>query len=370
MSTGQPDDRRLGVTGLLAAGRFDALLAVLLAVLAVSLGSFREAGWVIALDVVAAALAALVARWPTVAGVGLGLLLLGYLFVPDDAPTLGEYAPLIAILGAGMRGQRRLRAWMCAGFGVVLALLTYRDYPGSPLFLFGTLVWAVLFAVLWLIGDLFTAHRRMQADAAAFTVLHERLALARELHDTTARTLARVLFVGDRLTSSGEGDPAVDQLLIGVRQASDELRRSLITLRNAEPLAGPDRSDPLVVAAGEAQAGLESAGFPTMVSIDGDLAHVPASVKGPLAAALGEAAANVERYGLRGQPCAISLWVDSGGLGLVVSNEVARQDDAIADNRVGLGLLGVAERVSAIGGDMDVEREGSTWWMRITVPLA
>lgn len=162
VSTGQPDDRRLGVTGLLAAGRFDALLAVLLAVLAVSLGSFREAGWVIALDVVAAALAALVARWPTVAGVGLGLLLLGYLFVPDDAPTLGEYAPLIAILGAGMRGQRRLRAWMCAGFGVVLALLTYRDYPGSPLFLFGTLVWVVLFAVLWLIGDLFTAHRRMQ----------------------------------------------------------------------------------------------------------------------------------------------------------------------------------------------------------------
>lgn len=154
------EGQRLGLSALLANGRFDVLLAAALAVLSVTLGVFRGAGWTVILDVAAAVLAGLTVRWPVWAGTGLGLLLVGYLFLPETAATMGEYAPLVPILGAGMRGQRRQRAWMSGGFGAVLAALTYQDYPGSPLFLLGVLVWAVLIAVLWLIGNLFTAYRR------------------------------------------------------------------------------------------------------------------------------------------------------------------------------------------------------------------
>lgn len=363
-------NRRFGMTWLLDGGRFDGLLAGLLAALSILLGSYHGAGWVVVLDVVAAVLAALTARWPTPAGVALGLLLIGYLFLPEGTRTMGEYAPLISILGAGMREQRLRRAWLSVGYGGVLATLTWQDYPGSMLFVFGVFAWAVLIAVLWLIGNLFTAHRHAQADAAALAMIQERLALARELHDTTARTLARVLFAGERSTRDGDGGPAIDQLMTGVRQASDELRQSLMMLRSAEPFAGPDRSDPLVNAAREAQGVLESAGFPTMVGIDGDLTKIPTGARASLAAALGEAVANVERHGLRGQPCAISLWVDSTEVGLMVSNESAPEEAADDGNpeRAGLGLLGVSEQISALGGSMDAEREGSTWLMRVTMP--
>lgn len=372
MSAASAGNRRLGMTWLLAGGRFDGLLAGLLAALSVVMGSYHHAGWVAVLDVVAAALAALTARWPTIAGAALGLLLIGYLLLPEGTRTMGEYAPLISILGAGMRGQRSQRAWTSAGYGCVLVALTWQDYPGSVLFVLGVLVWAVLIAVLWLIGDLFTAHRRAEVDAAAMAVIQERLVLARELHDTTARTLARVLFAGERSTSNGEVGPAIEQLMIGVRQAADELRQSLIMLRSAEPFASPDRTDPLIVASAEAQRALDEAGFPTVVSIDGDLARIPRPARMSLAAALGEAVANVERHGLSGQPCAISLWADSTEVGLMVSNEIRINDgkgEADDRERVELGLLGVAEQVSALGGDLDAEREGSTWLMRVTIPM-
>lgn len=139
-----------------------------------------------------------------------------------------------------MRGQRRQRAWMSVGFGTVLTALTYRDYPDDSLFFLGVLVWAVLIAVLWLIGDLFTVYRRAQAEAAAHTVLQERLVLARELHDSTARTLARVLLDAERAAANGAGSPDLQELATGVRQASEELRRSIGLLRTLDPIVAPN----------------------------------------------------------------------------------------------------------------------------------
>jgi hypothetical protein len=60
--------RRSGLSTLLANGRFDVVLAGALAVLAVSLGGFRDAGWFVLLDVTAAVLAGLTVRWPRWAG--------------------------------------------------------------------------------------------------------------------------------------------------------------------------------------------------------------------------------------------------------------------------------------------------------------
>lgn len=359
--------RRSGLSTLLANGRFDVVLAGALAVLAVSLGGFRDAGWFVLLDVTAAVLAGLTVRWPRWAGVSLGLLLIGYLFLPDNAPTMGEYAPLIPILGTGMRGLRRQRAWMVAGFGIVLAGLTYRDYPDDPLFFLGVLVWAVLIGVLWLIGNLFTAYRRAQLDASAYTVLQERLVLARELHDTSARTLARVLLNAQRAEASGAGGPAFEELTAGVRQASEELRRSLNLLRAAEPLAGPDRDDPFLIAAEKARNSLELRGFPTSITIDGDLSLLPGPVRSTLSAALGEAVANVERHGLADQPCAISVRVNEREAVVVVMNEVG--DRRPEPGRARLGLVGLTERLSPLGGELEAQQEGSTWLMHITIPL-
>ncbi|MGC3995487.1 MAG: histidine kinase [Propionicimonas sp.] len=360
-------DRQSGLSTLLASGRLEVVLAALLAMLAVLLGESAGAGWWILLDVLAAVLAGLTARCPVWAGLSLGLLLIGYLFLPDNAPTMGEYAPLIPILGSGMRGQRRQRAWMSAGFGIVLGALTYRDYPADPQFFLGVMVWFALIGVLWLIGNLFTAYKRAQFDAAAYAVLQERLVLARELHDTTARTLARVLLDAQRAQIDGTGGPAFEELATGVRLASDQLRRSLDLLRAAEPLTGPDRDDPFLTATERARDSLERRGFPTSITIDGDLGLLPGSVRSTLSAALGEAVANVERHGLVDQPCAISVRVNEREAVVVVMNEVG--DRHAEPGRARLGLVGLSERLSPLGGELEAQQEGSTWLMHITIPL-
>ncbi len=40
-----------------------------------------------------------------------------------------------------------------------------------------------------------------------------------------------------------------------------------------------------------------------------------------------------------------------------------------APQAFGLGLLGVAERLSLLGGEVEAEQEGSTWLMRIEIPI-
>jgi hypothetical protein len=109
------EDQLRPVPKVLLGGGLDVLLAAILAVLSFALGVQVSQPWALGLDIAMCIAAGCTVRWPKTAGVALGVLLVGYFFVPAGSVSMGEYAPLIPILGTGMRNQRSARRWMTAG---------------------------------------------------------------------------------------------------------------------------------------------------------------------------------------------------------------------------------------------------------------
>lgn len=360
------------VPKFLIGGGLDVALAGLLAVLSLVLGLQTGQPWAVALDIAMCGTAACAVRWPKVAGMVLGVLLLGYFFVPAGSASLGEYAPLIPILGAGMRSLRLVRRWMMAGYGLILVALQYQDYPGSPLFLIGALVWVVLIAGLWLIGNAFAMFRQAQAEAHAAALVQQRLSLARELHDTVARDLSRASMRAQLAQQSL--DPAEISAVVGeIQSALTQLRMTMSLLRDPEPATvagtGDDVGSPGEVLR-EATKTLEAAGFPVALSIEGDPETIPPALWPTIRAVVGEACTNIERHADRSHPCALMLSVDHRALDMVFINEVdPHHGDQTSSGDAAMGLLGVRERLTPIGGELQTLQEGKRWMTSVNVPL-
>lgn len=351
----------------LSGGQFDLLLAGALGLLATPVHLFRGEHWSVLIDLLACVAAGLATRWPQIAGVALGVTLLALLFVPSEWSSLGEYAALIPILGAGMRGQWRLRTWMTVGYGTILLALTVQDLPGNPLVLFAIGVWAALIAVLWAIGDLFAAYRKALEEAHSAALQQQRVALARDLHDTVARDLARAsLRVQTALEVHGSAD--LEAAVAGIQQASAQLRWMLALLRDPTPNSVADVAHgALAEALAEITATLESQGFSVVSTVEGDLDAAPPALMPTLRAVIYEAGANIERHAKRGSPCAIIVSVSNNAIDAVFLNETP-VDRAPAPME-GLGLAGAKERLALVGGELTTEQEGTQWITRFTIPV-
>lgn len=350
----------------------DVPLAGLLAVLSLVLGLQASEQWAVVLDVAMCIAAACTVRWPRVSGLVLGVLLLGYFAVPAGSASLGQYAPLIPILGTGVRGLRLVRRWMIAAYGVILAGLQYQDYPGSLLFLIGSLVWVALIAGMWLIGNGFAAVRQAQAESHAAALVQQRLSLARDLHDTVARDLSRASLRAQLAQQSL--DPAEMSAVVGeIQSALTQLRVTMSLLREPEPATlagvGEDVGSPGEVLR-EATRSLESAGFPVSLSIDGDPQTIPPILRPTIRAVVGEACSNIERHADRSHPCALILSVDQQSLDMVFINIVNEHHGyQTSSGDAAMGLLGVRERLTPIGGELQTLQEGKRWMTSVSVPL-
>ena len=348
-------------------GGFDVLLAAALAVLASVAHATRGEMTPAIIDLAACLSAALTTKWPRVAGVALGAVLLTLLFTPPQWSSLGEYAALIPILGTGIRGQRRTRAWMTVYYGAVLAALTYEDVSGGPVVVFGILAWAALIAVLRGIGNLFTAYRDAQAKAHAAALQGQRLSVARDLHDTVARELTRASLHA-QAAFDAQPTPALESVVTGIQRASAELRWMLALLRDPYPALPTDTLNGTAPEAlVEATAALRARGFTITTTADGNLDMIPAALLPTVRAVIGEACANIERHADPEQPCAIIVSVSGNTLDALFLNGLGAGEDAPKSG--GMGLVGLRERLALVGGELGTEQEGSQWIARATIPL-
>ena len=356
-------------------GRFDVVLAGLTLARPLIPGGHQfmlAAG----LDVVLYGLAALAPYHPRIALTALGVGLASLLVVPQDWPMLGEYAALIAILGTGLRGQRWLRLWVTLAYGLILGALTVRHVGSAAGY--GVLIWGVLIAILWAIGDLFTGYRAAQARshtaqleseraAHAAALQEQRLSLARDLHDTVARDLSRAsLRAQSALTATPSED--LEATLTQIQQASTHLRWMLGLLRNpAEPEDGDSRKS-IVQALTEAQASLNSHGFTSTPVVSGALDTVPSALAPVLVAVVGEATSNIEKHGDPSEPCAIMIDIDERQIEMVFLNVVADRQHA-AEPHEAWGLSGLRERLTLIDGSLEATQEGQQWITHVRVPM-
>lgn len=363
-------DRLRPVRGVLLGGDLDLLLSAVLALVSLALGPQVSPPGALILDVAMCLAAAATTRWPRAGGVILGLLLLGYFFLPAGALALGQYAPMIPILGTGIRGQRPIRRWMTVGYGGILVALQYRDYPGSMLFLFGGLVWAALIGVLWLIGNTFSALRQAQAEAQAAALVYQRLALSRELHDTVARDLSRASLRA-QLAQQSLDSTEIGAVVSEIQDALRQLRLMMTLLRDPEYGTASQNDDirsPAEVLR-DATRTLDVSGFRVAQSIQGALESIPPEIWPVFGAVVGEAVSNIERHGSAIAPCTLIFSIERQSVDMMFVNETAESyRRGTHSHDAAIGLLGVRERLIPIGGELNTLQEPSKWTTHVRIP--
>jgi len=212
---------------------------------------------------------------------------------------------------------------------------------------------------------------RTREEAALRRAGEERLRIARELHDSLTHSISIIkVQAGVAVHLARKRGEDAPPALLAIQDASGdamrELRATLEVLRDpdhsdGEALAsGLDRLDALVERA-------RSAGLPTTVTISGTRRELPAEVDRAAYRIVQEALTNVSRHA---GGAAAAVRVDYAGDELVVQVDDDGKADPEAPPVPGTGLLGMRERVAALGGRLRAEpRPEGGFTVRARLPL-
>jgi len=235
---------------------------------------------------------------------------------------------------------------------------------------------AVVSVIAWLIGhSIRQAQARaelLRAQAAAQTVLAERLRIARELHDMVAHSIGIIAIqagAGRRVFDArpAEARDALAAIEATSRETLSGLRRMVTGLRRAEPGPGPGQA-PLGPAPGLADierlaAMTLDAGVKVDVDWRGTRGPLPADID--LSGIIQEAVTNVVRHAGTGQ-CRVSIDQQDGQLSIEVTDS-GRGGSAAG---TGYGITGMRERAALLGGDFSAgPRPGGGFRVTARLPL-
>jgi signal transduction histidine kinase len=232
--------------------------------------------------------------------------------------------------------------------------------------------------IAWLIGNsIRQAQARaelVRAQAAAQTVMAERLRIARELHDMVAHSIGIIAIQA----GSGRGvfdarpDEAREALAVieaTSRETLSGLRRMVTGLRRADPEPRPGQA-PLGPAPG--LAGIErlaamtlDAGVQVDVDWHGSREPLPAGIDASAFRIIQEAVTNVVRHSGTSQ-CQVSIRQQDGQLSI----EVTDSGHGGSVTRTGYGITGMRERAALLGGDFSAgPRPGGGFRVAARLPL-
>ncbi|HMG45025.1 MAG TPA: histidine kinase [Acidimicrobiales bacterium] len=298
------------------------------------------------------------------------------------ALSSGELEPLLflmcvvsAVVGTWESSSRL----MVAGAGLALAtpVLIEALFPDDVLY--GVWIMGILLSLLlprsfrWqltLVTELAVAREELVRQAA----LDEKRAIARDVHDLVGHGLAAVLLnvTGARHVLRRDPDAADEALAdaetIG-RRSLQELRRTIGVLRETDgaaseaPVPGADGLADVVASA-------QAAGLDAALRTLGDLGRVDPIVGLSLHRVVEEALANARQHAPRAvtdvlvavEGDAVVMTVDSVG--------PLREPEPADADRPRYGVVGMRERMAAVGGSLDVGPTATGWRVRCRVPLA
>ncbi|GLW35673.1 sensor histidine kinase [Actinoplanes regularis] len=208
---------------------------------------------------------------------------------------------------------------------------------------------------------------RTREESALRRADEERLHIARELHDSLTHQISVIKVQAEAAVhvARKRGEPVPEALLAirdAGREAARELRATLEALRDDDtvPPYGLDDLPGLVQRSG-------ATGLRTSLTIEGDRAAVPAAVGRTAYRIVQESLTNVARHARAGvasvrvtyRPGAVVVQVDDDGVATPQSPPAP-----------GVGLLGMRERVTALGGDLRAEpRGGGGFTVRAELPV-
>jgi signal transduction histidine kinase len=212
---------------------------------------------------------------------------------------------------------------------------------------------------------------RTREEVARRRADEERLRIARELHDSLTHSISIIkVQAGVAVHLARKRGEDVPPALLAIQEASGdamrELRATLEVLRDPggsdceTPASGLDRLDDLVERA-------RSTGLPATVTIFGTRRELPAEVDRAAYRIVQEALTNVSRHA---GGAAATVRIDYADEELIVQVDDGGTADPDAPPVPGTGLLGMRERVAALGGRLRAEpRPEGGFTVRAELPV-
>jgi signal transduction histidine kinase len=240
----------------------------------------------------------------------------------------------------------------------------------------GVVFYALLFGAPWAAGWAIRrwrlSERQVQQEKArtAATIAAERARIARELHDVVAHSISVMVLQarGGRRVLESEPSEARDAFAIIERtghQALEEMRRLLGMLRRSdEELALAPQ--PSLKELGRLVEQVRAAGLPVQVAVEGEAREVPPGVDLSAYRIIQEALTNALRHAGPAR-ARVVLRYHQDYLELEIADDGPGTGDASGP---GYGLIGMRERVSVYGGELQAGRrpEGG-YALRVRLPL-
>ena len=195
----------------------------------------------------------------------------------------------------------------------------------------------------------------------------EQARLARDVHDVVGHSLTVILAQADSAEYMDDGD--IDRIRAALRNISTSARTSLGDVRQVlsstneasvsaggeKPALAPGGLDSLVE-------GVRSAGNDVRSRVAGTPRPMPPELDVVAFRVLQEMLTNALKHGRRGAPIDVERAFDDDTLRIAVHNladETAIPDGLGADVSPGIGLPGMQRRLEAVGGRLDVHRDGA-----------
>ena len=271
----------------------------------------------------------------------------------------------VCYMAATLTRRVSLTAVAVAGAGLPILVLEFplpdqlpNGRSGTPVPVITVLVPLVMI-IAWLIGHSIRQARGrtelVRAQAAAQTVMAERLRIARELHDIVAHSIGIIAIQagsGRRVfdASPAEARDALAAIEATSRETLSGLRRMMTGLRRAEPGSGPGQA-PLGPAPGLADierlaAMTLDAGVQVEVEWLGSREPLPADIDLSAFRIIQEAVTNVVRHAGTDR-CLV--WIDQQDGQLSI--EVTDNGRGGSTTGTGYGITGMRERAALLGGD-------------------
>ncbi len=361
-------------------GVVEAVVAVIIAVFLVLFARVRYPDasgiW---LEIAVCVAAGTTGRWPRIGAVATGILLTLLLAYPMDLPRFSVLAMFIPMVSLGARGVVGLRPFIFVWYLLVAGLLDSGLEGSLDEFGMGVVGWLFFALLAWVAGSsvrVVVVDHKAAEQAKADALKGERRAIARDLHDTVAYSTTTMIMRAEQAKLRGVSDPELaddlDFIISAGRNSIRDLRSMLEVLRRSDPETdsvprSPWRIAPLQEVIDERCEHLESLGFEVASFVDMDLNSLPDSVKESLAKVIVEATANMAKHGSTSGPCRVMIERDGVDVTAVFLNTVDENVGSSQQNH--LGLVGLRERVEALGGSLNVRSTQPTWVLEARLPV-
>ncbi|MBG6065270.1 sensor histidine kinase [Micromonospora ureilytica] len=301
-------------------------------------------------------LGALVLACASLAVTAAVLFLSGSSYLIGGSWGLAESAGLIGVVFVVARwGAPRLAPWAAVAAGLAVAALPLRAGTENLLVIFGLLqvLAAAGAAGVGLYLRIMAAGRER---AIALVRAEQRAEFARDLHDFIAHHVTGIVVQAQGARFVAEQDPqrvivALEQIERAGAETMASMRRMVGILRNPDappdaplaPLAGVTELEPLLTGFNGA------ANAPARLHVDGDLNGLPVEVSTSAYRVVMEGLTNTRQHAPDARSVNVAVRRTPGWLLVRVADDGASPRTAPARGH-GFGLIGLTERVRALGG--------------------